>query len=119
MRSAPCATPSVKVWQLPGVSRSGTTIAAAMLLGMAPAAAFRFSFLLSLPVILGAVILELPEIAGASLVVPALVAGSVAFATGYVALRILRTVVVQGRFWWFAIYLVPLGTALILLDAMT
>ncbi len=101
---------------LPGVSRSGATIATAMLLGMAPAAAFRFSFLLSVPVILGAVVLELPHLVGASLAVPALIAGSVAFVTGYVALRILRSIVMQGRFWVFAIYLVPLGVGLIAWD---
>ena len=42
----------------PGISRSGTTIAVAMALGLKPDAAFRFSFLLSLPAILGATLLK-------------------------------------------------------------
>lgn len=47
---------------LPGCSRSGWTIATALLLGVAPAKAARFSFLLSIPAILGATVLELSDL---------------------------------------------------------
>lgn len=99
---------------MPGLSRSGTTIAAGMLLGLSGPEAFRFSFLLSLPAVLGAVLLKVLE-PGAieQLGYPALIAGAVAVVIGYVALRVLRQVVVQGRFWVFAIYLIPLGGLLI------
>ncbi len=99
---------------MPGLSRSGTTIAAGILLGLSAAEAFRFSFLLSLPAVLGAVVLELSKPGALSMLgLPALVAGTVALVVGYVALRLLRRIVTQGRFWAFAIYLVPLGIGLI------
>lgn len=104
---------------LPGVSRSGSTIAAAMLLGLTAREAFRFSFLLSLPAVTGAVLLKLLEPGAlAGLGVPGLVGGAVAMGTGYVALRVLQRLVVQGRFWAFAVYLVPLGAGLVVWDLL-
>ena len=99
---------------LPGLTRSGSTIGVAMLLGMSGPAAFRLSFLLSLPAIAGAALLELrhPE-AVADLGLPAVVGATVAFGVGLVALLGLRKIVAQGRFWAFALYLVPLGLVLI------
>ncbi len=92
----------------PGISRSGSTIAAAMLVGVPPAAAFRVSFLLSIPAIAGATLLEA---SGGGLVVdtPALISGVVAFVTGWAALLLLRSLVTLGRLWWFALYLIPLA----------
>jgi len=99
---------------MPGISRSGTTIAVAMLLGMRASEAFRFSFLLSLPAVAGAVVLKLadPE-AFAQLGSSALIAGVVAAVTGYAALRLLRHVVMTGRLWIFSLYLVPVGLTLL------
>jgi undecaprenyl-diphosphatase len=99
---------------LPGLSRSGTTIAVAMLLGLRPEAAFRLSFLLSLPAVLGAVLLELrhPEVwsdAGP----PGISGALVALAVGVVALVWLRRWLAQGRFAVFAIYCAVLGLALV------
>lgn len=102
---------------LPGLTRSGSTIGIAMLLGMSGPAAFRLSFLLSLPAIAGAAVLELrhPGVV-ASLGTPAIVGAVVAFAVGLVALAGLRRIVARGRFWAFAVYLVPLGLVLIAFD---
>jgi undecaprenyl-diphosphatase len=102
---------------LPGLTRSGSTIGVAMLLGMSGPAAFRLSFLLSLPAIAGAAVLELrhPEVIS-SLGAPAVVGAVVAFAVGLVALLGLRQIVARGRFWAFAVYLVPLGLGLIAFD---
>jgi undecaprenyl-diphosphatase len=102
---------------LPGISRSGTTIAAAMLLGMKPGEAFRFSFLLSLPAVLGAVVLELrhPEVLSA-LGSAAFIAGGVATIVGWGSLLLLRRVVDSGRLWMFSLYLIPLGTGLMIWD---
>ncbi|MFW5921251.1 MAG: undecaprenyl-diphosphate phosphatase [Polyangiales bacterium] len=99
---------------LPGVSRSGSTIATAMLLGMQPAEAFRFSFLMSLPAVAGALALQLskPD-ALARLGTGALIGGVVALLVGWAALVVLRRVVVRGRFWLFALYLMPLGGGLV------
>ncbi len=99
---------------LPGVSRSGVTIAVAMLLGTQGSAAFRFSFLVSLPAIAGAAIYEASGAAGfGELGLSAWVGGATALVTGLVALAILRQIILVGRMWVFAIYLVPLGLFLI------
>lgn len=99
---------------LPGISRSGVTIAVAMLLGIQSNAAFRFSFLISLPAIVGAAIFEAAGAEGfGSLGLGAWVGGATATVTGYVALVILRQIILVGRMWTFAIYLVPLAVFLI------
>lgn len=99
---------------LPGVSRSGVTIAVAMLLGVQGNAAFRFSFLLSVPAIIGAALLEASGAGGlGSMGLHAWVGGAVAFVTGCLSLVILRCIVLVGRMWTFAIYLLPLGFFLI------
>lgn len=99
---------------LPGLSRSGTTIALGMAMGMRPEAAFRLSFLLSLPAVLGACVLELgdPEVLR-TFGPPALLGAVVSLVVGYGALRLLRGIVSRGRFAFFALYLVPLGIALL------
>lgn len=99
---------------LPGLSRSGTTIAVAMWLGLRPSAAFRLSFLLSLPAVLGALLLELrhPEVwreAGWAGIFGAVVA----FFTGVAALLWVREWLAKGRFAVFAIYCTLLGGGLI------
>lgn len=96
----------------PGISRSGTTIAAALLLGIERAMAARLSFLLSVPAILGAVALHLRKLGadthGEHL--PAYLAGALAAAiTGYLALRWLVALVRRGGLHWFSLYLWPLG----------
>ncbi|MDH3844468.1 MAG: undecaprenyl-diphosphate phosphatase [Myxococcales bacterium] len=99
---------------LPGVSRSGVTIATAMLLGARGSEAFRFSFLISIPAIIGAASFE----AGTSAELGSLegsvwIGGATALVTGYVALVILRRVIFVGRMWMFAFYLLPLGLYLV------
>jgi undecaprenyl-diphosphatase len=99
---------------LPGVSRSGLTIATALALGMSATAAFRFSFLLSLPAVAGAALLELgdPTVLSQFTAI-SWFAAAVAFASGYVALRVLGGLLVRGQFWLFGLYLVPLGAAMV------
>jgi undecaprenyl-diphosphatase len=99
---------------LPGVSRSGVTIAIAMLLGVQGAVSFRFSFLVSLPAIVGAALYEASGAEGLGSLGPAAwIGGATALVTGYVALVILREIILVGRMWMFAIYLVPLGLYLV------
>lgn len=99
---------------LPGVSRSGVTIATAMLLGARGSEAFRFSFLISIPAIVGAASFEAvaTEQLG-SLGSSVWIGGATALVTGYVALVILRRIIFVGRMWMFALYLVPLGLYLV------
>lgn len=101
---------------LPGISRSGATIVAALLLGARREQAARFSFLLSIPAILGAVVLELDPttLAASSVSLSAgLVGMVVAAAGGWVALRLLLRLLQEARFWHFAFYCWAVGGAAI------
>lgn len=97
---------------LPGVSRSACTIATLLFLGVARGRAFELSMLMSLPAVLGAVLLEGSHAfaAGGSFV-PAIVGATTAFFTGIVALSVLRRVVTSGGFPWFAAWVGPLAIA--------
>jgi undecaprenyl-diphosphatase len=97
---------------LPGVSRSGSTIAALLFLQVERSRAFELSMLLSLPAVLGALVLELPEgLAQVQSLGPAVLATVVAFVSGIFALVWLRRIVSSGMFPWFAFWVVPLGFA--------
>ena len=98
---------------LPGLSRSGSTIAVALWLGVKPERAFELSMLMSVPAVLGTLGLELAEARQVAFApgAPALVAALVAFVTGIVALRALRVLVARGHFGWFAFWVGPLALA--------
>jgi undecaprenyl-diphosphatase len=99
---------------LPGLSRSGSTIAVALLLGVRRERAFELSMLVSLPAIVGAILLEGRHVVGTPFPgVPALVGTTVAFVAGLFALGLLRKIVVSGRFGWFAFWVGPLALATI------
>ncbi len=86
---------------LPGVSRSGTTVSALLLRGHEGEAALRLSFLLSVPVQVGAGVLVLAEVGGLPQVAvgPALLALAVAAAVGYLTIDALMRVVRRVAFW--------------------
>ncbi|MBW1878557.1 MAG: undecaprenyl-diphosphate phosphatase [Deltaproteobacteria bacterium] len=89
----------------PGISRSGATIAVGLFFGLKREVAVRFSFLLSVPAILGAALLKLREVEGTDLQVVQLVGGTLAaMVTGYFALVLLVRVVKQGKLAHFAWY---------------
>jgi undecaprenyl-diphosphatase len=95
-----------------GISRSGMTISAGMALGMRRDMAGEFSFLLSIPAILGAFALTLKDAAAVQSSIdagPLAVAFVTAFASGLFALSLLVKVVKNGKIAWFAAYLVPVG----------
>ena len=84
----------------------------ALWLGVRPDRAFELSMLMSLPAVLGAVLLELPKlIAGGDGYGMAAVGALAAFGVGLVALLMLRRVVVRGHFAWFALWVLPLALA--------
>ncbi len=101
----------------PGISRSGSTIAASLWLGLPRDEAARFSFLLAVPAIVGALVLHLLDGGLRSQAGPAaLAAGAVvAFLVGMVAIRLTALLVVQRHFWKFSFYCLPLGAAMFLL----
>lgn len=89
----------------PGISRSGATIVTGLFLGLKREYAARFSFLASVPAILGAVVLKLRDIEGTHMEVSQLVGGTLAaLVMGYLALVLLVRVVKQGKLAHFAWY---------------
>lgn len=95
----------------PGISRSGSTIAAGIFLGLDRELAARFSFLLSIPAIIGAAILSLKDISGpGQMPLSVLLSGmAVACVSGYLALSFLVFIVKKGRLYMFAPYCVLVG----------
>jgi undecaprenyl-diphosphatase len=100
---------------LPGISRSGSTIAAGLAAGMDRESAGTFAFLLAIPAIAGAGVLKtLDLIQAAGPATPSallLTGGGVAFLVGLVALWWLMAWLRQGRLAWFAYWCIPLGIA--------
>ena len=107
---------------LPGISRSGTSITAGRLAGVAPKDAAEFSFVMSIPVIAGAALLEFVGSSGADgaagLPVPtgtALAAAAVGAVVGFAALCAVVRIVNRGRFWMFGLYCLAVGAAVLAL----
>ena len=97
---------------LPGISRSGSTIAGSQLCGVNRAAAGEYSFIVSIPAILGAFLLELKDFAevGSTVGAAPVIAGcAAAFAWGYISLAVLMKIIRKGKLEWFACYLIPAG----------
>lgn len=93
---------------VPGISRSGTTIATGMARKFDREFAVRFSFLLSIPAVLGANILSLADAFQSemdwSLLPMYLVGVAVAAVSGYLSIRLLRYIAKKGSFGWFSYY---------------
>jgi undecaprenyl-diphosphatase len=100
----------------PGLSRSGSTIVVALWCGLRREFAARFSFLMAIPAILGAMLLQgsaLWTLSGDQ--IGLLLGGMVsALLVGYVALRFLLRLLMQGNLWRFAIYCWLIGVGAIL-----
>lgn len=99
---------------LPGCSRSGWTITTGLLLGVGFAEAAEYSFVLSIPAILGALVLQLvkePGALSAGSVAPLVIGATTAFLAGLVALKLLIGILTRGGFYRFAYYLLPVGVA--------
>ena len=107
---------------MPGISRSGMTITTGCFMGFERKFAVRFSFLLSIPAVLGANILSLKDALGAGIIwaeVPMYVVGVVTAAVvGYACIRLLRLVAEKGRFGAFAYYCWEVGLLTLLLNAI-
>ena len=100
----------------PGVSRSGVTIVTGLLLGLKPETAFRFSFLLSIPAILGALASEIFHLNGNYPEWHIVAVGFFsAFVVGWVALTVLRSLVERGKLFYFAPYCFAVGTVALII----
>jgi len=90
---------------VPGISRSGTTIATGLLLKVKREAAFKYSFLLSVPAVLGALTIESKDLPTLNLDWSAMFAGLVtAVVLGYISLKLLSKLLMKGKFHYFAYY---------------
>jgi len=99
---------------LPGISRSGIVISAALGAGIRRDRAGEFAFLISIPAVLGAFILELRDAGELASEVSAgsLAAGMLAsFAVGFVSVLLLLRLLRRAKLHLFALYLIPLGVA--------
>jgi len=104
----------------PGISRSGMTICAGCFCGFERRFAVRFAFLLSIPAVLGANILQIFDVAktGVDLsLLPAYILGvAVAAVSGYLSIRLVRMVADKGKFGAFAYYCWAVGAITVLLS---
>lgn len=90
---------------MPGLSRSGTTIAAGLVVGLDKEFAAKFSFILSIPAILGAAVFQLKDLSGGSVEIGACIAGFVvAVISGYLAISVLLKIVREKSLDIFAYY---------------
>ena len=98
----------------PGISRSGTTITTGCFVGFDRKFAVRFSFLLSIPAVLGANILTLKDAIQENSIIVSdipvyLVGVAVAAVVGYICIRLLKMIADKGKFGWFAYYCWAVG----------
>ena len=90
---------------VPGLSRSGTTIAAGLFAGLDKEFAAKFSFILSIPAILGAAVFQLKDLSGGNIEIGACIAGFVvAVISGYLAISVLLKIVREKSLDIFAYY---------------
>lgn len=102
---------------IPGISRSGSTIVAALFRKVEPQTAARFSLILSIPAVLGANILALRNTPLANLDIPFLAVGSVvSFLTGILAIKLLLKVLASKRLELFAGWCIVVGLITIALE---
>ena len=108
---------------IPGLSRSGTTIAVALILGLKREKAFRFSFLLSIPAIIGALGLTLYKEHAALAqsgfgLTEILIGATIAMIVGYIAINVLHKAIENKKFHLFALYCWLFGATLIVIGLL-
>jgi len=102
---------------IPGISRSGSTIAVSLISGIDRKTAGEYSFLISIPAVVGAFLYELMRSgnsgsgsAAQQIDAAVIAAGMItAFAAGYICLKLLLKMIRSGKLYLFSIYLVPLA----------
>lgn len=97
---------------IPGISRSGSTVTAGLFCGLDKEFAFRFSFLMSIPAILGAAVLKMMDVNIADLTTnagPYAVGMIVAAVVGYASIRWLKNLIQKDQFHYFGYYCLAVG----------
>lgn len=100
----------------PGISRSGLTISTGLLRKLKPEIAYKFSFLLAVPVILGAFVLQIPNLIqqGQNNYLIYVIGALVSLLTGIISLKILERILKKGKLYWFSLYLVILSMIILI-----
>ncbi len=97
---------------IPGISRSGATISTGLLCGLGSGLSFRFSFMVLLPAIAGAVVYKSKYVtASAGPMLPIVAGCLVAFAAGFFTLSVLGRILKEGKIHFFSFYCIALGIA--------
>lgn len=114
---------------LPGISRSGTTISMGLRLGLTPNAAATFSFLMAIPVIGGACLLEIiklvrdmaeaPSLGDRSHLIHLGIGAAISYTVGLISLWLLVKWLERGRFQYFAAWCIPVGLGVIIWQLVT
>jgi undecaprenyl-diphosphatase len=98
---------------MPGISRSGSTISAGIFAGLERSEAAEFSFMLSIPAILGATVLKMPDflasLSDQNLLIIYLAGAVTAAFVGYISIAYLMAVIRKGKFFWFGVYCAAVG----------
>lgn len=100
---------------IPSISRSGATVSTGMFLGIKKEKLIKFSFLMSVPAILGAVVLEAKDMVVENAVVM-LLGGFAAMIVGYFSLKLVIKAIERGKWHYFAYYCVALGAVIVVLS---
>lgn len=100
---------------IPGISRSGATISTGLFCGLEREFSGKFSFLLSIPAVLGATLLEFRKVESSSEVWIGLVGMATAFCVGLVALKFLMKIIRKGKLFIFSYYCWGMGILMIIL----
>jgi undecaprenyl-diphosphatase len=104
---------------MPAISRSGSTIAAGMFSGINKERAAEFSFLLSIPAIIGATVFQAPDfiklLPHPTVILIYLAGTIVSGVVGYLSIKILLDIIKRGKFFYFGIYCIILGITGLLL----
>jgi len=100
---------------IPGISRSGVTVSTGLLRKIDKKTAFRYSFLLSIPAIIGATIIESKDLVIGNVdIVPLILGATISMIVGYASLILLQKIVMNQKLHLFAYYCWTIGTAIIL-----
>ena len=103
---------------LPGISRSGATISTALFLGLDGKTAARFSFLLSIPAIIGAFLFKVREAAFTGFNVNYIFGLIISCIVGVLSLKLLLRLLYRNRFHWFGVYCIFVGFLVLVLMKM-
>lgn len=106
---------------IPGISRSGSTITAGLHRHLKRDTAFEFSFILSIPAILGALVLQFFQLDSIQPVglIPSIVGMITAAVTGIFALKILRKIIYRSQLYYLSFYCLTLGLAVLIYSVNT